>query len=97
MYPKVVRVHLESELPFMASENIMMAAASAGGDRQGIHERIRQHSQAAGARVKMEGKDSDLLERLKNDPAFAGVDMKDVRSRAPPGAVMGGTNWWTRT
>jgi len=78
VYPKVIRARLASELPFMATENIMMAAASAGGDRQALHERIRRHAHAAGARVKMEGKDNDLLERLKNDPAFAGVDMKDA-------------------
>ena len=78
VYPKVIRAHLESELPFMATENIMIAAATAGGDRQVLHERLRQHAQAAGTRVKMEGKDNDLLERLKNDPAFAGVDMKNA-------------------
>ena len=78
VYPKVIGARLESELPFMATENILMAAASAGGDRQALHERIRQHAHAAGARVKMDGKDNDLIERLKNDPAFARVDMKDV-------------------
>jgi adenylosuccinate lyase len=76
VYPKVIAAHLRAELPFMATENILMEAASAGGDRQELHERIRRHSHAAAARVKMEGKDNDLLERLRDDPAFARVNIK---------------------
>ncbi len=78
VYPKVIQGRLRAELPFMATENILMAGVSAGGDRQVLHERIRQHSHAAASRVKQEGKNNDLLERLRADPAFAGVDMKSV-------------------
>jgi adenylosuccinate lyase len=76
VYPKVIEARLLAELPFMATENILMAAAAAGGDRQTLHERIRRHSHAAAARVKLEGKDNDLLERLRHDEAFAGVDFR---------------------
>ena len=78
VYPKMIERRLGAELPFMATENILMAAASVGGDRQDLHERIRRHSQAAAGRVKLEGKDNDLLERLRGDPAFAAVNLKDV-------------------
>ncbi|NLE54848.1 MAG: adenylosuccinate lyase [Lentisphaerae bacterium] len=73
VYPKVIEKRLRQELPFMASENIMMDAVKAGGDRQELHERIREHSQAAGRQVKVEGGDNDLLARLKADPAFATI------------------------
>lgn len=76
VYPKVIRAHLDAELPFMATESILMAAASAGGDRQKLHERIRQHAQAASARVKQDGLDNDLLDRLRADPAFAKVNIR---------------------
>lgn len=76
VYPKVIRKHLEAELPFMATENILMDAVAAGGDRQELHERIRQHSQAAAAMVKQEGGQNDLLDRLATDPAFAKLDLK---------------------
>lgn len=59
----------------MATENIMMAATAAGGDRQELHEHIRQHSQAAAAVVKQEGGENDLMARLEADPMFAGVDL----------------------
>jgi adenylosuccinate lyase len=75
VYPQVIARHLREELPFMATENILMAAVAAGGDRQELHERIRQHSQAAAAVVKEQGGENDLLERLKNDPAFRGVNV----------------------
>ncbi len=78
VYPKVIAAQLEAELPFMASENILMAAVAAGGDRQELHERIRRHSQAAGAVVKQEGGRNDLMERLAGDEAFAGVDLAAV-------------------
>jgi adenylosuccinate lyase len=70
VYPQVIRRHLNDELPFMASENILMAAVKRGGDRQVLHERIRQHSQAAASRVKGEGAANDLLERIAADPVF---------------------------
>jgi len=75
VYPKVIANNLEAELPFMATENILMAAVAAGGDRQSLHERIRRHSQAAAAVVKNEGGKNDLLERLAADEAFAAVDL----------------------
>ena len=78
VYPQVIGKNLREELPFMATEDIMMAAVSAGGDRQELHELIRQHSQAAGAVVKQEGRANDLLDRLAADPAFAGVDLSDA-------------------
>lgn len=75
VYPKVIARHLHDELPFMATENILMAAVSAGGDRQNLHERIRQHSVAAGKVVKEDGQANDLLDRLSADPAFSKVDL----------------------
>jgi adenylosuccinate lyase len=75
VHPAVIARHLAEELPFMATENILMVAVAKGGDRQLLHERIRRHSQAAASVVKDEGKPNDLLERLKSDPAFAGVDI----------------------
>ncbi|MGQ9821958.1 MAG: adenylosuccinate lyase [Thermogutta sp.] len=74
VYPRVIARHLNEELPFMATENILMAAVAAGGDRQELHERIRRHSHAAAAAVKNDGKPNDLLERLRADPAFSAVD-----------------------
>jgi adenylosuccinate lyase len=78
VYPEVIARNLREELPFMATENILMAAVSAGGDRQDLHERIREHSQAAAAEVKERGKSNDLLERLAQDDAFAGVDLAEA-------------------
>ena len=78
VYPKVIAKHLAEELPFMATENILMAAVAAGGDRQMLHEQIRQHSHAAGAVVKQEGGENDLLKRLATDTAFAKVDLTSV-------------------
>ncbi|MGI6400703.1 MAG: adenylosuccinate lyase [Thermoguttaceae bacterium] len=75
VYPKVIAKNLNAELPFMATENILMAAVEAGGDRQELHERIRQHSVAAATAVKIEGGENDLLERLRKDPAFDKVDI----------------------
>jgi adenylosuccinate lyase len=75
VYPKVIAANLEEELPFMATENILMAAVQAGGDRQELHERIRRHSHDAAHRVKQEGLANDLLTRLQNDPAFEKVDI----------------------
>ncbi|MCC7084212.1 MAG: adenylosuccinate lyase [Pirellulales bacterium] len=75
VYPQVIAKHLAEELPFMATENMLMAGVAAGGDRQELHERIRQHSQAAARVVKERGGANDLLERLKADAAFANVDV----------------------
>ena len=73
VYPNVIRAHLDKELPFMATEAILMAGVQVGGDRQELHERIRTHSQEAARRVKEEGRDNDLIERLAADPAFAQI------------------------
>lgn len=78
VYPKVIAAHVAAELPFMATENILMAGVKAGGSRQELHERIRIHSHAAAAQVKQYGLPNDLIERLRNDPAFAKVDFKKV-------------------
>jgi adenylosuccinate lyase len=75
VYPRVIAAQLESELPLMATENILMAAVAGGGDRQELHERIRRHSLAAAAVVKNQGGRNDLMERLADDPAFAKVDL----------------------
>jgi len=75
VYPKMCAKHVAEELPFMATENILMAAVKAGGDRQALHEKIRQHSHAAARQVKLEGGENDLLARLKADKAFAKVDI----------------------
>jgi adenylosuccinate lyase len=75
VYPNVIGKHLAEELPFMATENILMTAVTGGGDRQDLHERIRQHSQAAAKVVKEQGGDNDLVDRLKADKAFAKVDV----------------------
>jgi adenylosuccinate lyase len=82
VYPAVIRRHLEEELPFMATENILMEAVAAGGDRQDLHERIRQHSQDAAAVVKQEGKPNDLLNRLAEDPAFSKIDVHQATDPA---------------
>jgi len=75
VYPAVIGAHIRAELPFMASENILMAAVQTGGDRQGIHEQIRIHSQEAAQQVKGAGKPNDLIERIKGDPAFESLDI----------------------
>ncbi|MEM1109044.1 MAG: adenylosuccinate lyase [Planctomycetota bacterium] len=75
VYEKTVAANLAAELPFMASENLMMAAVQQGGDRQELHEIIRTHSQAAAHEVKAEGKPNNLLDRLRSEPAFANVDL----------------------
>lgn len=73
LWPNVIAARVASELPFMATENILMAAVKAGGDRQSLHEAIRTHSMAAARRVKEDGGANDLLERLRRDPGFAVV------------------------
>lgn len=88
VYPKVIAKHLESELPFMATENIMMDAVKRGGDRQKLHERIRVHSMAASKIVKEEGGANDLLDRIAADPAF-GVSREDLRLIVRPEKFVG--------
>ncbi len=88
VYPKVIHQHLMNELPFMATENIMMDAVKAGGDRQELHERIREHSMAAGRMVKAEGKKNDLLERIAADPAF-GMTMEQLEAIMKPENFVG--------
>ena len=78
VYPKTIDKNLRAELPFMATENILMAAVEAGGDRQVLHEAIRTHSQAAATRVKEEGLDNDLIQRLKQDETFSSLDIDSL-------------------
>jgi adenylosuccinate lyase len=78
VYPKTIAKNLAEELPFMATESLLMAGVAAGGDRQELHEVIRVHSQAAALRVKQEGLSNNLLELLSQDPAFAKVNVQDV-------------------
>jgi adenylosuccinate lyase len=75
VYPAMVGSYVQAELPFMATENIIMAGVQAGGDRQELHELIRQHSHAAAAEVKNHGRPNDLLDRLRADENFAGIDI----------------------
>lgn len=83
VYPKIIRRRVMAELPFMASENIMMDAAERGGDRQQLHERIREHAMAAGKRVKEEGLDNDLIERILSDDLF-GLKREDIENVLVP-------------
>jgi adenylosuccinate lyase len=78
VYPQVIARHLRDELPFMATETILMAAVQQGGDRQTLHEKIRQHSQAAALVVKQQGGENDLLHRLKHDSAFEKVNFNEA-------------------
>ena len=82
VYPKVIAASVEAELPFMATEDILMAATAGKkgkiGDRQALHERIRRHSMAAAKQVKLHGRPNDLIDRLGKDPAFAGVDFDET-------------------
>jgi len=91
VYPRMISRHIARELPFMATENIIMEAVKKGGDRQQLHERIRTHSMEAGRRIKLEGRDNDLLDRIAADPAFgltrenidALLDVSAFTGRAP--------------
>jgi adenylosuccinate lyase len=76
LWPKVIASHIDAELPFMATEEILMACVKAGGDRQELHEAIREHSMKAAAQVKAEGKRNDLLDRLASDPLFKAIHNK---------------------
>ena len=88
VYPKVIEKRLRSELPFMATENIMMDAVKAGGDRQELHERIRELSMEAGRNVKVEGKDNNLLELIAADPAF-NMTLEDLQKTMEPAKYTG--------
>ncbi len=88
VYPKVIEKHLMAELPFMATENIMMDAVKAGGDRQELHERIRELSMEAGKRVKEEGLDNNLLELIAADPAF-NLSLEDLKKSMDPSRYIG--------
>jgi adenylosuccinate lyase len=78
VYPKMIEKHLLEELPFMATENILMAAVAAGGSRQDLHEKIRIYSQQAAERVKLDGKDNNLLELLRQDPDFSSLPFHEL-------------------
>ena len=88
VYPKVIEKHLMAELPFMATENIMMDAVKAGGDRQELHERIRELSMEAGRNVKENGKENNLLELIVADPAF-GLSLEDLEKTMEPSRYVG--------
>lgn len=86
VYPKMIQRHLQQELPFMATENILMAAVEAGGNRQDLHEKIRQYSQEAAAEVKLEGRSNDLIDRLKQDADFTNLPFDELMN---PSAFVG--------
>ncbi len=88
VYPKVIEKRLRSELPFMATENIMMDAVKNGGNRQELHERIRELSMEAGRNVKVEGKDNNLLELIAADPAF-NMTLEDLQKTMDPAKYVG--------
>jgi adenylosuccinate lyase len=80
VYPKIIEKHLAEELPFMATENILMYCVKKGGDRQELHERIRKHSVEAAKEIKQNGSDNDLIKRILNDKTFniSEQEMKDI-------------------
>lgn len=88
VYPKVIEKRMMSELPFMATENIMMDAVKAGGDRQELHEKIRELSMEAGKNVKVEGKDNNLLELIAADPAF-NMSLEELKKTMDPSKYVG--------
>lgn len=88
VYPKVISQHVLNELPFMATENILMEAVKKGGDRQELHERIRVHSMEAAKRVKQEGKEIDLIQRIAADPAFK-MSLEDISGVLHPSNYVG--------
>ena len=88
VYDKVIHQQFMREIPFMATENIMMDAVKKGGDRQELHERIRQHSMDAGRRVKVEGKDNNLAELIAADPAF-GLTIDEITAVFEPKNFVG--------
>ncbi|MBR6321657.1 MAG: adenylosuccinate lyase [Lachnospiraceae bacterium] len=94
VYPKIIERHLAEELPFMATENIMMDAVKRGGDRQELHERIRQLSMEAGKRVKEEGLDNNLLDLIAADPLF-GLSREEIDKMTNPSAFIGAADLQT--
>ena len=88
VYPKVIEKHILNELPFMVSENIMMAAVKRGGDRQELHERIRTHAMAAGREVKEFGRANDLIDRIVADPSF-GLTKEEIEAHLNPADYIG--------
>ncbi len=88
VYPKVIQKHVMDELPFMATENIMMEAVKHGGDRQELHEQIRKHSMEAGKRVKVDGEANDLIERIAADPLF-GMSLEALKAVLEPKNYIG--------
>lgn len=88
VYPKVIEKRLRSELPFMATENIMMDAVKAGGNRQELHERIRELSMEAGRNVKVEGRENNLLELIAQDPAF-NMTLEELQKTMDPAKYVG--------
>lgn len=88
VHPEVIRRRLAEELPFLATENVLMAAVKKGGDRQALHEKIRVLAQAAGDRLKAEGGENDLLDRIAADPAF-GLTRDEVGQAADPRLYVG--------
>ena len=83
VYPKVITARVMRELPFMATENIMMQAVKKGGDRQQLHEKLRVHSQAAARVVKEEGGENDLIDRVCADPSF-GLTKEEILAEMQP-------------
>ncbi len=88
VYPEMIRRRLMEELPFMATENLMMRSVKRGGDRQELHERVRRHAVAAGMEVKMHGRENDLLDRIAADEAF-GVTREELEEELQPERYIG--------
>lgn len=88
VYPNVIKSHLEKELPFMATETILMDCVTMGGDRQELHEAIRVHSMEAAKLVKEEGKENDLIQRIAQDPIFP-MDEAQLKALMDPGKFVG--------
>lgn len=88
VYPKVIHQRVMNELPFMATENIMMSAVKRGGNRQELHEQIRTHSMAAGKRIKEEGLENDLIDRIAADPMF-GLTREEILAELDPARYIG--------
>ncbi len=88
VFPKMIRKRIDAELPFMMTENIMMEAVKRGGDRQDLHEAIRLHSMAAGQRVKQDGLENDLLQRISDDPQF-NLDLGALKELMEPNLYVG--------
>ena len=88
VYEKVIRRRVMEKLPFMATENVMMDCVKRGGNRQELHERLRVHSHAAAARVKLEGGQNDLIDRIASDPVF-GISREEILAHMDPAGYTG--------